>query len=43
LRSGLKRKCIVALLHDMSKLPKREIEATLHNLEIFKRYWTEPK
>jgi hypothetical protein len=37
--SGLKRKAIVALIHDQSKIGKREIEIVLNNLESLRHDW----
>jgi len=42
-RGGLKQRTIVALLHDMSGIGKRDIECVLHNLQAFKCYWTNLK
>lgn len=36
-RSGLKRRALVALIHDNSKLPKRDIDMVLNNLEFLKQ------
>jgi len=37
--SGLKRKAIVALIHDQSKISKRHIEIVLNNLESLRQDW----
>lgn len=37
--SGLKRKAIVALIHDTSGLGKRDIEMVLNNLEALRTTW----
>jgi hypothetical protein len=37
--SGLKRKAIVALIHDQSKISKRAIEIVLNNLESLRQDW----
>ena len=37
--SGLKRKAIVALVHDQSKISKRQIEIVLNNLESLRADW----
>jgi hypothetical protein len=39
----LTRKALVALIHDQSKLPKRDIELVLTNLEGLERDWLKPK
>jgi AAA+ superfamily predicted ATPase len=36
---GLKRKAIVALVHDQSKISKRDIEIVLNNLESLRADW----
>jgi hypothetical protein len=38
-RSGLKRKAIVALIHDTSGLRKGDIELVLNNLESLRATW----
>ncbi len=40
LNSGLQRKTIVVLLHDMTKMNKKEIEYILNSLENLGEYWT---
>lgn len=40
LASGLNRKAIVILIHDQSKVNKRQIELVLHNLEQLKEDYT---
>lgn len=40
LASGLNRKAIVILIHDQSKVNKREIELVLNNLEQLKEDYT---
>jgi hypothetical protein len=37
--SGLKRKAVVALVHDQSKISKRAIEIVLNNLESLRADW----
>jgi hypothetical protein len=37
--SGLKRKAIVALVHDHSGIGKRDIEIVLNNLESLRETW----
>jgi hypothetical protein len=37
--SGLKRRAIVALIHDQSKIGKREIEIVLNNLDCLRADW----
>ena len=37
--SGLKRKAIVALIHDHSGIGKRDIEIVLNNLEGLRETW----
>jgi hypothetical protein len=37
--SGLRRKAIVALIHDMSGIGKRDIEIVLNNLDSFRTMW----
>jgi hypothetical protein len=37
--SGLKRKAIIALIHDQSKIGKREIEIVLNNLDSLRADW----
>jgi thiamine monophosphate kinase len=37
--SGLKRKAVVALIHDQSKISKRHIEIVLNNLECLRQDW----
>jgi len=37
--SGLKRRALVALIHDQSKIGKREIEIVLNNLESLRQDW----
>jgi hypothetical protein len=37
--SGLKRKAVVALIHDQSKISKRSIEIVLNNLEALRQDW----
>jgi hypothetical protein len=37
--SGLKRKTIVALVHDTSGIGKRDIEIVLNNLETLRETW----
>ncbi len=41
-RSRLSRKAIVALIHDQSKLARRDIEIVLNNLETLERDWLKP-
>ena len=38
-RSGLKRKAVVALIHDMSGIRKTDIEIVLNNLESLRSTW----
>lgn len=40
LASGLNRKAIVALIHDQSKISKRDIEILLYNLEDLAKDYT---
>lgn len=40
LSSGLNRRAIIALIHDQSKIGKREIEIVLNNLEAMKADYT---
>lgn len=40
--SRLTRKALVALIHDQSKLAKRDIEIILNNLESLERDWLNP-
>lgn len=40
--SKLKRRAIVALIQDQSKLPKRTIEIVLNNLEELEKDWCKP-
>jgi hypothetical protein len=37
--SGLKRRAIVALIHDHSGIGKRDIEIVLNNLESLRETW----
>ena len=37
--SGLKRRALVALIHDQSKIGKREIEIVLNNLDSLRADW----
>ncbi len=39
----LTRKTVIALLHDNSKVPKREIEIILNNLADLERIFLKPK
>lgn len=41
LKSGLNRRAIVVLLHDSTKIPKRDIEAVLSGLETLKKTYTQ--
>lgn len=38
-RSGLKRRAIVALIHDQSKVTKKNIEIVLSNLDALRKDW----
>lgn len=37
--SGLRRKAVVALIHDTSGIGKRDIEIVLNNLELLRTTW----
>lgn len=41
--SRLSRKALVALIHDQSRIGKRDIEIVLNNLECLERDWLKPK
>jgi hypothetical protein len=43
LKSGLNRRAIVVLLHDATKISKRDIESVLSGLDNLKRMYTYPK
>lgn len=42
-QSRLKREAIVVLIHDRSKIGKRDIEVILNNLEQLSDDWLKPK
>jgi hypothetical protein len=37
--AGLKRRAVVALIHDVSGIAKRDIEIVLNNLESLREQW----
>lgn len=41
LKSGLNRKAIIVLLHDYTKVPRRDIESVLSGLEALKKTYTQ--
>lgn len=41
-RVGLKRRALVVLIHDQSKIPMRDIEIVLNNLVDMQRDWCVP-
>lgn len=42
LTSGLNRRAVVALVHDDTHIPKREIESVLRSVEELRRNYTQP-
>lgn len=42
-QTRLKRRAVVALIHDQSKLSKRDIELVLNNLEELENDWLKPE
>lgn len=42
-RAGLKRRALVVLIHDKSRVPMRDIEIVLNNLVDMQRDWMVPK
>lgn len=39
INSGIRRRAIVTLIHEQSKVGKREIELVLNNLDQFRSLW----